>query len=433
MKNKFSLGVTLCAGLAVIGGALTPAAYAQENTTANVCQNPGVEIVDGTFNWGIKHSYRNYINGRIARGEWKTEGAVTQDSTDKKEQSKPGFQFHFDVDPEKSKIELDKTGNVVNADIQTKDSTLIFEGHHGALYTQMQSPYVKTTGTEVKTGTGYVGYYIPGKAMTTYTPEDRTEANKRTGTGEFGAGKTEGWNLEGNKLTMSGTNLHFTPQPGSDPWKGIHEGVDILFMGAYRDTDPLDDLSVDLNVKNTCLDEDKTEQPAPGAGENNQPGQGNEQAPTETPQAPTETPQPPAEKPQAPTETPQPPAEKPQPPAKDNKEEAKPQPGKEESKPKPPAKDKEDKEQTTESAKPQPPVKDKDDNATPPSASGSSSIQDFFNKPSDSKPLQTLQTFFNAALGLITFGGMFALIGNLFHKVFGPQFQHFMNNLPFKI
>lgn len=407
MKNKFSLGVTLCAGLAVIGGALTPAAYAQVNAAANVCQNPGVEIVDGKFHWGIKESFRNYINGPIAKGSWTVEGAVEQDSTDKAAQRKPDFQFHFDVDPQASKIELDNAGNVTNSEIRTKDSTLIFEGHHGALYTQMKSPYVKTEGTTVKPGTGYVGYYVEGKSMTEYKPEDRIEANKRTGEGEFGQGTTTGWTRDNNTLTMSGTNLRYTPQPGTDSYKGILQGVDLIFMGIYNDDykPELDNVRVDLNVKSTCLDEEKTEQPAPGAGENNQPGQGNEQAPAETPQ----------------------------PPAKDNKEEAKPQPGKEESKPKPPAKDKEDKEQTTESAKPQPPVKDKDDNATPPSASGSSSIQDFFNKPSDSKPLQTLQTFFNAALGLITFGGMFALIGNLFHKVFGPQFQHFMNNLPFKI
>lgn len=72
MKNKFSLGASLCVGLAVIGGALTPAAYAQDaqGNAANTCQNPGVEIVDGKIHWGIKESFRNYINGPIARGSW---------------------------------------------------------------------------------------------------------------------------------------------------------------------------------------------------------------------------------------------------------------------------------------------------------------------------------------------------------------------------
>lgn len=373
MKNNFSLGASLCVGLAVIGGALTPAAYAQDaqGNAANTCQNPGVEIVDGKIHWGIKESFRNYINGPIAKGSWTAAGAVEQDSTEKQAQRRKDFQFHFDVDPQASKIELDNAGNVANSEIRTKDSTLTFEGHHGALYTQMKSPYVKTEGTTVKPGTGYVGYYVEGKSMTEYKPEDRIEANQRTGEGEFGQGTTTGWTRDNNTLTMSGTNLRYTPQPGTDSYKGILQGVDLIFMGIYNDDykPELDDVRVDLNVKNTCLDkpEDNT------APEGDQPQEGAK----------------PGDKQQ----------DKKQPPA-DKKPGENTTPGKEEAKPEAP---------------------------------GSSLGADFSSNPADNKGLSKLQQFFNVALGLATFAGMATMIGNLFHKVFGPQFQHFLNNLPFKI
>lgn len=408
MKNKFSLGASLCVGLAVIGGALTPAAYAQDaqGNAANTCQNPGVEIVDGKIHWGIKESFRNYINGPIARGSWTAAGAVEQDSTEKQAQRQKDFQFHFDVDPQASKIELDNAGNVANSEIRTKDSTLTFEGHHGALYTQMKSPYVKTEGTTVKPGTGYVGYYVEGKSMTEYKPEDRIEANQRTGEGEFGQGTTTGWTRDNNTLTMSGTNLRYTPQPGTDSYKGILQGVDLIFMGIYNDDykPELDDVRVDLNVKNTCLDkvEDNT------APEANQPQEGT------TP--PAQDPAQPPVKPEKPND--KQPSEK-QP---NDKQEEGAKPGdKQQDKKQPPA-DKKPGENTTpgkEEAKPEAP--------------GSSLGADFSSNPADNKGLSKLQQFFNVALGLATFAGMATMIGNLFHKIFGPQFQHFMNNLPFKI
>lgn len=406
MKNKFSLGASLCVGLAVIGGALTPAAYAQDTqgNAANTCQNPGVEIIDGKIHWGIKESFRNYINGRIAKGEWKLEGAVTQDTTDKNAQRQKGFQFHFDVDPQASKIELDKAGNVANSEIRTKDSTLTFEGHHGALFTQMKSPYIKTQGGQLQAGTGYVGYYVPGKDMTQYTKEDRTEENLRTGEAEFAVGTTDGWKPADNNLTMSGSNLHYVQNPNSDVNAGKYEGADLIFMGAYDNSAPIDDVNVELNVKNTCLDkpEDNT------APEANQPQEGT------TP--PAQDPAQPPVKPEKPND--KQPSEK-QP---NDKQEEGAKPGdKQQDKKQPPA-DKKPGENTTpgkEEAKPEAP--------------GSSLGADFSSNPADNKGLSKLQQFFNVALGLATFAGMATMIGNLFHKVFGPQFQHFMNNLPFKI
>lgn len=413
MKNKFSLGVSLCAGLAVIGGALTPAAYAQEspgNATAT-CQNPGVEIVDGKIHWGIKESFRKYINGPIAKGSWNIQGAVTQDSEDKQQQRAADFKFHFDVDPSKSVIELDKEGNVLTSNIQTQDSTLIFEGHKGALYTQMQSPYIKTEGQNVQAGTGYVGYYVPGKGMTEYTPEDRTEENKKTGAGEFAAGSTSGWTTDNNKLTLSGTNMRYKTQPGTNSETGSIEGVDVIFMGIYNDNynPEIDDVNVELNVKNTCLDEETDTTTPDGTTEDSTPGQTNEQGAQQENTKPQGEATPPAA-PKKP-EIKQPENKQPE-----KKPEAEKQP--------PAAKQPGDK---TNPGKTNP---SKEEGT--PKAPGSSLGKDFSSNAAESKGLDKFQQAFNVALGLVTFAGMATMIGNLFHKAFGPQVQHFLNKLPFK-
>ncbi|WP_053083616.1 HtaA domain-containing protein [Corynebacterium propinquum] len=412
MKNKFSLGVSLCAGLAVIGGALTPAAYAQEaqGNAADTCQNPGVEIVDGTLNWGIKESFRNYINGRIANGSWTTAGAVTQSSADKQIQRQKDFQFHFEIDPQASKIDLDKTGNVTSSEIRTKDSTLTFEGHHGALFTQMKSPYITTEGNKLQAGTSYVGYHVPGKDMMQYTKEDRTDENKRTGEGEFAAGTTDGWKLADNKLTMSGSNLHYVQNPNSDVNAGKLEGVDLIFLGAYDNSSPIDDVQIDLNVKNTCLDEETENTTPGGTTEAPAPGQTNEQG---TQQQENTTPQEGATPPAAPKKP-------------ENKQPENKQPEKKPEVEKQPPADKQPGDKTN------PGKTNPGKEESTPKAPGSSLGKDFSSNPADSKGLNKFQQAFNVALGLVTFAGMATMIGNLFHKAFGPQIQQFLNNLPFK-
>lgn len=143
--------------LALTASALTvPAAFAAD--APPTCAPPGqtleTRIVSGTVNWGgIKESFRNYITGPIARGGgWTTSGAVTQDEGNK---GGADFQFHFEVDPSASSVSLGEDGTVTKADIRTKDSTLEFEGHHGALYTKMLSPYVLTEAGQAKAGTSY--------------------------------------------------------------------------------------------------------------------------------------------------------------------------------------------------------------------------------------------------------------------------------------
>ncbi|AER68542.1 HtaA domain-containing protein [Corynebacterium pseudotuberculosis] len=211
-----------------------------------------VEVVGGTLSWGVKHSWRSYIQGPIARGKWETAGAVTEKGTNK---SGADFAFTFDVDPHASQVTVDTEGKVTSAEIKTKTSSLTFTGHGDALQSIMKDPYVSIEGQSVKAGSSYEGYYVEGKEMTSYKASDRTEANKKTGTDTFAAGQLQGWKLDNEKLSFSGKNMKYTPKPLTDAKKNIIEGIDILFMGIYNDEykPEIDDVNVELTVKKDCV------------------------------------------------------------------------------------------------------------------------------------------------------------------------------------
>lgn len=241
--------------LALTASALTvPAAFAADAPTCAAGQTLETRVVSGTVNWGIKQSFRSYITGPIAKGKWTTSGAVTQDEGNK---GGADFQFHFEVDPSASSVSLGEDGAVTKADIRTKDSTLEFEGHHGALYTKMLSPYVLTEAAQAKAGTSYEGYYVPGKSMTEYTPQDRTEENKKSGKDTFAEGNAA-WSKDGDTLTLNATDVTYKPKAGTyyDREKKIQhiEGIDVIFMGLYnKEYKPeLDDVKVTLKTASEC-------------------------------------------------------------------------------------------------------------------------------------------------------------------------------------
>lgn len=262
--------------LALTASALTvPAAFAADAPTCAPGQTLETRIVSGTVNWGIKESFRNYITGPIARGGWTTSGAVTQDEGNK---GGADFQFHFEVDPSASSVSLGEDGTVTKADIRTKDSTLEFEGHHGALYTKMLSPYVLTEAGQAKAGTSYEGYYVPGKGMTEYTPEDRTEENKKSGTDTFADGNAA-WSKDGDMLTLNATGVTYKPKAGTyyDRESKIQhiEGIDVIFMGMYNESykPELDDAQVTLKTASECVGPaDEGTETTPG--EQTEPGRG---------------------------------------------------------------------------------------------------------------------------------------------------------------
>ncbi|CAB0539901.1 hypothetical protein CIP107514_00544 [Corynebacterium diphtheriae] len=82
------------------------------------------------------------------------------------------FYFEVPVDPKASNLEI-KDNKIVEAEINTKDSSIVFEGHHGSFYSQLHNPYVTTKDNAVKASVSYVGYYVLGKNMTEYKDADR--------------------------------------------------------------------------------------------------------------------------------------------------------------------------------------------------------------------------------------------------------------------
>ncbi len=259
MKTRSTAGLAFGVSLALAGSlAVVPAVSAEPTEPAEpqTCKNPGVEIVSGTVDWGVKTSWRSYITGNIAKGQWTIGGAVKEGPQAKNAKD---FQFLFEVDPAKSNIKVDKDGNVTEAKIQTKDSSIEFEGHKGALYSKMQSPYFEIQGNTVRPGVTYVAYYVEGKGMTEYTPADRIEANKVTGTDTFGQGAVEAV-TEGDIIHLETQGMKYKQKPGTnyDPEtkKQTVEGIDRLFLGTYNENyqPELDDASIALKTRQVCND-----------------------------------------------------------------------------------------------------------------------------------------------------------------------------------
>ena len=250
-----SLRTTMTAGAITLAlgstALMVPSAAAAEEKQGSLTAQCKTFVTGGTFNWGVKNSFRQYIQGNVARGSWSLHGNVHE--SDPSNRAGKDFQFKFEVDPKTSTIEVNDEGKVTKADIRTKPSKITFEGHKGSLYTNFLNPYVIAEGDGIQGGAGYLAYYVPGKGMTEYTPEDRIEQNKVTGSDVFSKGQGT-WTVGTGTINLDASNMMYVPKPGTDSWNGILEGVDALFMGLYNaDYKPeLDDINVVLTTEEKC-------------------------------------------------------------------------------------------------------------------------------------------------------------------------------------
>ncbi len=81
---------------------------------------------DSVVTWGFKESFRSYISGSIAQGEWLVQGEVTYDT--------PSFRFEGgtgSVSPNRTQGNLRYEGSFV------------FKGHSGILETSLSNPVLK--------------------------------------------------------------------------------------------------------------------------------------------------------------------------------------------------------------------------------------------------------------------------------------------------
>lgn len=119
LRSRFAAaGLTLGALLAV--GAAAPASA---GTTAADAE---CEIVDASLTWGFKESFRAYIDGSIANGEWTTDGAVSYATPDFTWAPGAGF-----LDAEADTADLHFSGGIR------------FTGHGGILDTTFSDPIVR--------------------------------------------------------------------------------------------------------------------------------------------------------------------------------------------------------------------------------------------------------------------------------------------------
>lgn len=104
---------------------LAPAAAAANAASAVTTQAPGCDIRSAQLTWGFKESFRAYIDGSIANGEWAVADGATYET--------PSFGFTSEfgrIDPRAPLGQVDFPGSVR------------FTGHGGILDTTIANPVV---------------------------------------------------------------------------------------------------------------------------------------------------------------------------------------------------------------------------------------------------------------------------------------------------
>jgi Htaa. len=112
--------------------------------TAASAQAPGCDVASATLEWGVKESFRAYIDGSIANGEWTVADGATYET--------PTFAFPGTtgrIDPR------DPNGSVGFA------GSVRFTGHGGVLDTTIANPVLVVRGD----GTGFLLLDVFGPTM----------------------------------------------------------------------------------------------------------------------------------------------------------------------------------------------------------------------------------------------------------------------------
>jgi len=107
--------------------AATPALASEDLPPENAC-----EVTAWTMTWGVKESFRAYLSGAIAQGEWQTEGDVTYSTPE------------FVVTGSSGWLRSDGTSGKLFA-----DGSIRFLGHGGILDQTLSSPAVDIAGNSL--------------------------------------------------------------------------------------------------------------------------------------------------------------------------------------------------------------------------------------------------------------------------------------------
>ena len=250
------------------GVAGVPAAFAAETNShisaGEVTAASEQSLQDVTVNWGLKKSFRSYINGRFSQGSQELTGVTTNEDGS----------YHF----------TSAEGTVANGEysVTFTGSSIHYTAHHGLL-----EVIISDLSVTIKDGVGTVRANVQSRPYNgNTTPNDLVETKNMT----LGTFNASGLKVEGNTITL----------PSVDEENGtrvkLAEEATGAFAGFYKAGQELDALSFSATIVTK-------EAPAPSPEPSTEPTAAPTAAPSSEPSsAPTsEAPKPADPKPADPT------------------------------------------------------------------------------------------------------------------------------------
>lgn len=265
-KRTWAFLASATIGLSGVAG--VPAAFAAETNShisaSEVTAASEQSLQDVTVNWGLKKSFRSYINGPFSQGSQKLTGVTTNEDGS----------YHF----------TSAEGTVANGEysVTFTGSSIHYTAHHGLL-----EVIISDLSVTIKDGVGTVRANVQSRPYNgNTTPNDLVETKNMT----IGTFNASGLKVEGNTITL----------PSVDEENGtrvkLSEEATGAFAGFYKAGQELDALGFSATIVTK-------EAPAPSPEPSTEPSAEPTAAPSSEPSsAPTsEAPKPADPKPAEPT------------------------------------------------------------------------------------------------------------------------------------
>ena len=265
-KRTWAFLASATIGLSGVAG--VPAAFAAETNShisaGEVTAASEQSLQDVTVNWGLKKSFRSYINGPFSQGSQELTGVTTNEDGS----------YHF----------TSAEGTVANGEysVTFTGSSIHYTAHHGLL-----EVIISDLSVTIKDGVGTVRANVQSRPYNgNTTPNDLVETKNMT----IGTFNASGLKVEGNTIAL----------PSVDEENGtrvkLSEEATGAFAGFYKAGQELDALSFSATIVTK-------EAPAPSPEPSTEPSAEPTAAPTAEPSsAPTsEAPKPAEPKPAEPT------------------------------------------------------------------------------------------------------------------------------------
>lgn len=233
-KRTWAFLASATIGLSGVAG--VPAAFAAETNShisaSEVTAASEQSLQDVTVNWGLKKSFRSYINGPFSQGSQKLTGVTTNEDGS----------YHF----------TSAEGTVANGEysVTFTGSSIHYTAHHGLL-----EVIISDLSVTIKDGVGTVRANVQSRPYNgNTTPNDLVETKNMT----IGTFNASGLKVEGNTITL----------PSVDEENGtrvkLSEEATGAFAGFYKAGQELDAISFSATIVTK-------EAPAPSPEPSNEP------------------------------------------------------------------------------------------------------------------------------------------------------------------